>query len=146
MYNDFWMADQGFLPRAQQGDLRDLIARRHAEGAVVCVSPQDTLLTAYSRFKLYDVSQLPVLDGERIIGIIDESDVLLAVLGDEAHFREPVAGHMSARLVTVPPSASVSDLLPIYDQGMVPIVCEGDRFLGLITRIDLLNHLRRRMS
>ena len=74
MYNDYWMIDQGFLEREPHGDLRDLIARPYAERAVVTVGADDTLLTAYGRMKLYDISQLPVLEGERIVGIIDESD------------------------------------------------------------------------
>jgi cystathionine beta-synthase len=51
MYNDFWMFDQGLLDRAEQGDLTDLIARRHAEGSVVTVTPDDTLATVYRRMK-----------------------------------------------------------------------------------------------
>jgi cystathionine beta-synthase len=143
VYNDYWMMDAGLLARETFGDLRDLIGRRHAEGAVISVAAQDTLLVAYGRFKLYDVSQLPVLQDGRIVGIIDESDVLVAVTEDEARFRAPVAEVMSTRLVTVTPSTPMSELLPILQDGMVPIVCEGERFLGLITRIDLLNHLRR---
>jgi len=70
MYNDYWMRDQGFLRGEVFGDLRDVIARK--EGAVVSVAPDDTLLVAYSRMKLYDVSQLPVLAGSKIVGILDE--------------------------------------------------------------------------
>lgn len=145
MYNDFWMQDQGFLARESHGDLRDLIGRRHAEGAVVTVGPDDTLLTAYGRCKLYDVSQLPIVAGERIVGLIDESDLLLAVSADPARFREPVGNYMSANLETIAPDADLPALLDILDRGRVPIVCDEERFLGLITRIDLLNYLRRRM-
>ena len=146
MYNDYWMLDQGFIARETHGDLRDLIARRYAEGAVITVSPDDTLLTAYRRFKLYDVSQLPVVQREQIVGIIDESDLLLAVCGQEEHFHDKVALYMSTRLQTVAPTTSIEALMPIFDAGQVPIVCAGDRFSGLITRIDLLNYLRRRMN
>ena len=44
---------------------------------MVAVAPDDTLLVAYSRMKLYDVSQLPVLENGKIVGILDESDLLL---------------------------------------------------------------------
>jgi cystathionine beta-synthase len=145
MFNDFWMLDQGFIERDRYGDLRDLIARRHAERAVVTVKPDDPLLTAYGRFKLYDISQLPVVEDEGIVGIIDESDVLLAVYNDQARFQEPVRAFMSSNLATVTPDASIESLLPILDEGKVPIVVDGARFLGLIARIDLLNYLRRRM-
>ncbi|MGH6792248.1 MAG: pyridoxal-phosphate dependent enzyme [Methyloceanibacter sp.] len=146
MFNDFWMTDQGFIERPQHGDLRDLIARRHAEHATVTVKPDDSLLIAYGRMKLYDVSQLPVLDkAEQVVGIIDESDILLAVVQEEEHFKEPVSGAMTARLETISATAPMSDLLPIFAKDHVAIVMDGNNFLGVITRIDLLNHLRRRM-
>jgi cystathionine beta-synthase len=96
--------------------------------------------------KLYDVSQLPVLDGNRIVGIVDEEDILLQVFADESRFHEPVSGIISRELQTVPPDAPLAALLPVFDQGMVAIVKQGDEFLGIITRIDLLNYLRRRMK
>jgi cystathionine beta-synthase len=40
----------------------------------------------------------------------------------------------------------IEALLPVFDRGHVAIVVDGARFLGLITRIDLLNYLRRRAS
>lgn len=146
MFNDFWMADQGFLKRTEHGDLRDVITRLHSEGATVTVGPDDTLLTAYGRFKVYDISQIPVVQGDKIVGLIDESDVLVSVLADQKNFRHPVRQFMSQRLETVPPSARVEDLLPILDRGMVVIVENEQKFLGLITRMDLLNYLRRRMQ
>ncbi len=146
MFNDFWMIDQGFLARETTGDLRDLITRRHAEHATVTVAPGDTLLIAYGRMKLYDVSQLPVLDTkDRVVGLIDESDILLAVARDEAHFKDKVESAMTSRLQTLDAARPIDDLLPIFDAGQVAIVMDGDKFQGLITRIDLLNHLRRKM-
>jgi cystathionine beta-synthase len=144
MYNDFWLVDQGLVERATAGDLTDLISRRFAEGAVVTVKPDDTLLTAYGRFKLHDVSQLPVLDGDRIVGIVDESDVLLDVSRDPARFSDLVSGVMSTRLETVPPDAPIERLLGIFEHEHVPIVVANGRFVGLVTRIDVLNYLRRK--
>jgi cystathionine beta-synthase len=144
MFNDYWLADQGFRERAKHGDLRDLIGRPMEERATVSVGPDDTLLTAYGRFKLHDVSQLPVLEGERIVGLIDEYDVLQAVANGTAHFDDAVRKHMTTRLETVEPSASMDDVLRIVDNGHVPIVADRTKFYGLITRIDLLNSLRRR--
>lgn len=146
MYNDFWMEDQGLLSRDSFGDLRDLIARRHQEGAVVVASPDDTLATAYQRMKLYDVSQLPVLVGDRCVGIIDESDILLAVEEHDALFDSAVSTAMVTRLETVRTDASVDQLIRLFDRGKVAIVVDGDRFLGLITRMDFLNHLRRKAA
>jgi cystathionine beta-synthase len=145
MYNDYWMHDQGYLRGPNKGDLRDVIGRSHDEGATVGVSPSDSLLVAYSRMKLYDVSQLVVFDGTRIVGLIDEGDLLLAVHDDENQFKRPVRDFMTTRLFTVPPSANLESLLPLFASGLVVIVCEGDKFYGLITRIDVLNYLRRKL-
>ncbi|MFZ5512420.1 MAG: pyridoxal-phosphate dependent enzyme [Pseudomonadota bacterium] len=146
MYNDYWLADQGFLEREQTGDLRDLIGRRHVDHATIVIGPEDSLLTAYARMKLYDMQQLPVMEDDHIVGIIDESDILLAVYGHEDHFKSPVREAMSTNLQTLPPSAPLEALLPVFDQGHVAIVMDGDQFLGLITRYDLLNYLRRRLK
>jgi cystathionine beta-synthase len=144
VYNDYWMIDQGFLERERFGDLRDLIARRHWERAAVIVNAKETVLAAYRRMKLYDVSQLPVLDEGKIVGIVDEEDILLEVYSNPQLFSEPVAKAMERHLVTVPADAPMSRLMEIFRSGMVAIVVDGEEFLGLVTRIDLLNWLRRR--
>jgi len=146
MYNDYWMREQGYLREAPQGDLRDVMTRTAEQHAVIAVAPKDRLLVAYSRMKLYDVSQLPVLDGERIVGIIDESDLLIAAQADSGAFQRPVDSIMSQKLTTVQVKASVASLFPVFERGLVAIVCDGPAFLGLITRIDLLNYLRRKLS
>jgi len=144
VYNDFWMLDQGFIARERHDDLRDLISRRHHDHAVATVNADEKVLAAYQRMKLYDVSQLPVLRDGRIVGIVDEEDILLEVYDNPQHFNEPVTAAMESHLITVPPNASLEQLMEIFKRGLVAIVVDGDEFLGLITRIDLLNWLRRR--
>ncbi|GAB2497638.1 pyridoxal-phosphate dependent enzyme [Arenimonas alkanexedens] len=144
MYNDYWMLDNGFLERPLHGDLRDLILRPYAQRDTVVVSPTDTLQVAYQRMKMYDVSQLPVMDGDAIVGIVDESDVLMHVFGRDEKFKEPVAGAMVRKLDKLDVTSPMAALLPVFDRGHVAIVMDDQKFLGLITRIDLLNYLRRR--
>jgi cystathionine beta-synthase len=146
VYNDQWMLDQGLLERPRLGDLRDLISRRFDEGAVVSVGPHDTLLTAFQRMRLADVSQLPVLDGDRLAGVIDESDLLLEVHDRPERFRSPVSSAMTTRLETIEPAGRLEDLEAILDRGLVAIVADARTFYGLITRFDLLNHLRRSLG
>jgi cystathionine beta-synthase len=145
MYNDYWMREQGYLRDAPRGDLRDVMTRSAEQHAVIAVAPQDRLLVAYSRMKLYDVSQLPVLDGERIVGIVDESDLLIALQDDQSAFQRPVDSIMSQKLDTVQVNSRVESLFPLLERGLVAIVCDGPAFLGLITRIDVLNYLRRKL-
>ena len=150
MFNDYWMADQGFTPRESTGDLRDVIGRSYADRAVITVKPDDPLLIAYGRMKLYDVSQLPVVDEHgKVVGLIDEGDLLLATVNAEAKsepLRARIGDVMSKTLVTVTPQTTIPELLPLFDRGIVPIVMDNGEFLGLVTKIDVLNHLRRRTS
>jgi len=146
MYNDFWMTEQGFIHRAPHGDLSDLISHRYEAGEVITVGPDDTLLTAFKRMRGADVSQLPVVDkNRRAIGILDESDVLVKVHRDSTRFNDQVKSAMTDRLETLPPNANINDLLEVFDRGRVAIVMESDKFLGLITRTDLLSYLRLHM-
>ena len=146
MYNDYWMLDNGFAEREKQGNLRDLIMRPYWQHDTVVVRPSEPLMTAYARMKLYDVSQLPVIENEELVGIIDESDLLLALYDQKQEFSAPVSAAMTEVLESVDVEAPLSTLLPLFDAGKVAIVKENGKFLGLITRIDLLNYLRRQFS
>ena len=147
MFNDFWMAEQGFVERPTQGDLSDLISHRYEKGEVISVGPDDTILTAFKRMRSADISQLPVLNGAgRAVGIIDESDLLVQVHRDPAKFNDLVKSAMTDRLETLSPEANITDLLGVFDRGRVAIVMEKDNFLGLITRTDLLSYLRLHMA
>jgi len=146
MYNNFWMAEQGFLHRPPQGNLNDLISHRYEAGEVISVGPSDTLLTAFKRMRAAEISQVPVVNDEgRPIGILDESDVLVKVHGDPTHFNDIVQNAMTDRLETLSPTARINDLFEVFDRGRVAIVMNGDKFLGLITRSDLLSYLRLNM-
>jgi cystathionine beta-synthase len=147
VFNDFWLIEHGLAERQHHGDLRDLVTRNYQEGGTISVGPEDTLLTAYSRMRAADVSQLPVLDGSRLVGILDESDILAAVEvhdddGRSQRFKEPVRSAMTADVHTVQVDQKLDALLPIFERNEVAIVLDGEEFVGLITRVDLINHLR----
>jgi cystathionine beta-synthase len=145
MYNDYWMLDQGYLERPATGTLRELISRRYKEGAVITVTPDDTLLTAFQRMRMADVSQVPVMEKGCCAGVLDESDLLLAVHGHPDKFRSPVRDAMTSRLETISPDAGIEQVYSILGRGLVALVTDGDQFIGLITRSDLLSHLRRKL-
>ncbi|ABC83067.1 cystathionine beta-synthase [Anaeromyxobacter dehalogenans 2CP-C] len=146
MFDDLWMLEQGLSDRPTVGDLTDLVTRRFADRAVVTTGPGDPLLVALNRMKANDVSQLPVVEGGRVVGIVDESDLLLAAVDDASRLSLPVRDVMATRLETVTPATPLKVLLPMFAAGLVPIVMDGDRFVGLVTRMDVLGALRRRLA
>jgi len=146
VFNDFWVIEQGLADRKLTGNLSDLISRPYESGGTVTVSPDDSLMVAYNRMRSSDVSQLPVLKDGRIVGIIDESDILSHVEGHDEfrtqQFKDPVRTAMTARLHTVQVSDKMDVLAPIFERNEVAIVVDGQKFVGLITRVDLINYLR----
>jgi cystathionine beta-synthase len=108
----------------------------------VTIEPEDTLKTAYARMKLYDISQLPVLRDGRVVGILDEWDLLSATGGDPARFGDKVQSAMTGRVDTVGLKTPLPALIDTFNKGHVAIVVDQGRFYGLITRMDVLNHLR----
>ena len=142
-YRDEWLADQGLVAREEYGDLRDVVARR--AGQLVDVTPDDALRVAYARMRLHDVSQMPVLAGGQLVGIIDESDLLVAALAGDKAFEKPVREIMSTKVETLAPTASIQDLVDVLDRGMIGVVVDRGALFGIVTRIDLVNYLRRRV-
>ena len=147
MFNDFWMMDNGFIDRPKTGDLRDLIARRHLDREDYTLTPQLPLQQAIKRMRLYNVSQMVVLGpNDRVQGIIDESDVLMALLADpKGAGTRPVSDFMTSRLETVKPSARVEDLIPVFRADRVAIVEDERAFYGIITKIDMINYMRKQL-
>ena len=145
VYNDAWLADQGLSDRELHGDLSDLITRKYEKGDVVVAGPDDTLDTAFKRMRGADVSQLPIIDEGRLVGILDESDIVHIMNTDEItrkeRFAKPVSSAMTRALDTVQVSEPLDALIPLFDRDRVALVQDGDRFVGLITRTDLINHL-----
>lgn len=146
VYNRNWLIDQGLISRPTYGDLRDIIARRYEEGSVISVALDDNLQTAFQRMRYAEISQLPVIENGRIVGLIDESDLLLRVQGDQQGFKESVASAMTEALETLRPEDSLSALQQVLESGLVAIIADERGFHGLITRFDLLNYLRKKIA
>ena len=146
MFNDDWMRQQGLLSRPTRGDLSDFIALRHDEGATVTAAPDDTLAAVLARMRLYDFSQLPVLENGHVVGIVDEWDLISHVQGDSRRFALPVREAMTRHVETLDKHAPESALKDIFDRGHVVVVTDNDRFIGLITRSDVLTTWRNRLE
>jgi cystathionine beta-synthase len=121
------------------------VTRRYEEGSVITVTPDDTLLTAFQRMRLADVSQVPVMEHGKCVGVLDESDLLLAIHRN-GDFHQRVRTSMTTRLETVGPECTLDHLYAVLDRGMVALVVDQGRFIGLITRTDLLAYLRRKLQ
>ncbi|MET0633965.1 MAG: pyridoxal-phosphate dependent enzyme [Xanthobacteraceae bacterium] len=147
VFNPTFLAQEGWTHPHRHGTVRDVVTHRYSEGTAVVVRPQDNLRTVFARMRSADVSQLPVVDERgHVVGLVDESDVLAALLTepDDANkaFERPVQDVMVTRLVTISAEAPIADLVPLFRKDYIAIVMDGDQFLGIATRLDLINYFR----
>ena len=142
VFNPVYAAQEGW-DHERHGRVRDVVFSRFPEGEEVVVRPDDPLRTVFMRMRAADVSQLPVVDGDRIVGLVDESDMLGAVLeGSAPAFELPVKDVMVTRLETISGDAPIRELIPLFRRDLVAIVMDGSHFLGIATRLDLVNYFR----
>ncbi len=144
-FSSFWMTEQGFTDRVQTGTIEDLVVRRHDSGDTVTVRLGDTIRTAYKRMRFADVSQLPVLDDQgNLKGIIDEKTLLTRMTQEETADATSLDNCVTTVMRPASPvlqkTTLIEDAAPLLQKGSAVMVADGDKFLGVVTRIDMLNH------
>ena len=145
LYNDFWLEDQGFITREQHGDLRDLVGRPHGERATITVGPTDILTTAHNRLRNAGFSQLPVMDEGKLVGVVTEDAIIQFVFGKPELMNAPVKDAMQTAFIQLEKETSINNLVAMLSVQPYAAVMDGDEFIGLITRSDVLNHLRKQL-
>jgi len=144
-FSDFWLSEQGFTPRKPTGTIEDLVMRRHDMGDTVFLRTTDTIKTAYKRMRFADVSQLPVLDeaARRLLGVVDEKSLLrrMTLEGKGAAVLSGNVGEVMREAAPVlPKETPIEAAAPLLQQGGSLMVVDEDRFIGVVTNVDMLNH------
>jgi cystathionine beta-synthase len=145
-FNKSWLHDNNLLELEKFGDLRDLINRRADKGEMITVSPGETLLVAYNRMRASDISQIPVMDEGKLLGVMDEEDLLFTVSQEPGKFSDNVSLHMIDKLDTLQFDASKDELLSVLSEGKVAIIFDKEIFIGFVTKVDLINFYRNKLN
>ncbi len=145
-FNDFWLEDQGFIKREHHGDLRDLIGRLHDERATVVVGTDDVLTTAHNRLRNAGFSQLPVIDNNKLVGILTEDTIIRFAFGKPEMMNRSVSDAMETSFIKLEKDTSIDNLVSLLHVQPYAAVLDGEKFLGLITRSDVLNYLRKKIK
>ena len=141
-YNEKWLIHNDLILKDEKGDLQDIIAFRADKNQIIYVKPDDTLATAFNRMNNSDISQLPVLDENKLVGMITEND-LLDNCSDSNGFEKKVSTCMQIKYKSLDVSNSLEDLVKILKTENVAIVLKEEKFIGIITKVDLLAYLKR---
>ena len=145
-FNKSWLLDNQLIDTTSAGDLTDLVNCRADNGDMISVTRTDTLMTAYKRMRSSDISQIPVIDDGELVGVLDEEDLLFNVSKSKEAFHRMVEEFMVTDLDILPADASEEALMEILTQGKVAIIYKDNRFIGFVTKVDLINHYRTKIS
>lgn len=144
IFNPYWLDDQGLTQHTLADDLRDLIARPFLRGEVVWATPAETLQQVYAKMRTFDISQVPVMESGKLIGLVEEADILVTVADNPAGFGVAIGKIMRHKFETIEAGAPVTDLVPVFERCRAVCVLDHGQFLGLITPVDFLNYYRKR--
>ncbi len=137
IYNDDWMRERGFLDKELM--VRDLI-KANTNRVLITVNSDDKVRHALGLMKEYDISQIPVMKGDEIVGSVSENTILTFILENPMkHAEKPVSDIMDD------PFPLVSEDLPIsklnkYITKKIPAVMAKDQAgnIHILTKYDIL--------
>ena len=145
--DDRWMRQQGFLRSEWEvGTVGDVLASL-GRSKLHTVDVDTKVKDATAMFKQYGISQLPVLDQGKLVGILTESDMLHSLVNNRITATTIVGEVMVRQVSTVAITASSSELPRMFERGEVALVVDGERkLLGLVTKMDLIEMLAKPMA
>ncbi|MGA2507514.1 MAG: cystathionine beta-synthase [Chitinispirillaceae bacterium] len=141
IFSDQWMQENGFWEGKIERPVRvgELLAGKKNLPPLIAVAPRDRLMKAVSLIQEFNISQLPVIDGNDIVGSLNEAS-LMQLLHDGIDFdRQEIATVMGKTLPVLEESTDLSEAYRVLLSGATGIVVKRDGIpIGLITRADLV--------
>ena len=140
--DDTWMKQFGFSEHAWEQETIGDILTRLPHRDVITATSADTVSDAVKRMKNHGISQLPVVDEERLAGIVTETDLLGRLVDGQASMSTRVGEVMFRRPDVVTVQQPTSKLLELFAKDEVGIVLdETGRLAGIVTKMDLVDHI-----
>jgi cystathionine beta-synthase len=145
--DDRWMKENGFTESQWEtntiGDTLRTLPRRK----LITAASADTVADSVMTMKEHGISQLPVVDAGKLVGIVTESDLLTKLVDGRASLSSAVAEVMFRNVSTVKAGDDAGHLLDVFAQGLVALVLDDEgKLLGVITKMDLVDVLTTRQQ
>lgn len=146
IFNDDWMRDNGFLEEHPGlGMVSDVLKGKTSD--VIFARSIDRVRDVIGRMKAHGISQLPVLEGDKLLGAVAEVDMLRYLVSGEHSLDSPVGMLAESDYATVTPNTKLELVQSLLSGARMAIVLGDDgRIVGVITKIDLIDYLARRAT
>jgi len=119
--------------------------RVHAEeimaSPIVAVKPEDRIEKAVRVMNAYKISQLPVLDGETLVGSISEATLMHKITAGEDMsrlVRQSIKEIMDSPFPTVSKDTDVDTIYFLLEHNQAVLVVDRGRAVGIVTKADIL--------
>ena len=144
IYNDAWMEENGYLePQAKLGTVGDLLANMEPQNPVT-VTEDVTATEAIGLMKVHGISQLPVMRGDSLVGIVHERRLLEEALKAGPNKTSMRAGDLADNnYCTVDHDTEIGVVSDLLRKMRVALVLVDGKLTGVISRIDILDHVAR---
>jgi cystathionine beta-synthase len=141
-YSDHWMIDQGFMTEQPAGKLSDLLRHKPLLQPIISVRPEEPVARAAQLLRQFNVSQLPVMDNDTIVGSIQETEVMRLVLEKVDLATTTIRDVMGRPFPSLEMDTSVTDACyTVADGGSAVLVTSNRQPVGVLTRIDFIHYL-----
>lgn len=141
VYNDAWMMENSFLEKKPDNTIGDLIRMIHKQPKIVSASSSDTVERVVKIMNSDGVSQLPILSGNEVVGIVSEADLLRPLFAGEVKSTDKIDTIMKNTFAIVEESDPISRLNELFSIGKTAIVGEAGLPRFILTKIDLISFL-----
>jgi len=141
IFSDDWMREHGFLD-AELGAVSHLLTGK--TGQLVTAARTDAVIEVIAKMKQYDVSQLPVLDDGRLMGMISEVDLLTYLLEGSHRASDPIETIIDPLPPVVDPETPLDALANVFLSANAAVIVEHGAVVGIVTKIDMIDFLAKR--
>jgi cystathionine beta-synthase len=141
IYNDAWMQENGFWETRQQNGLPigEVLRAKMTPRALISVKPREKLSHAINLMQTYNISQLPVIENDRITGSLSESTIMKLLHDGLDVNNQEISAVMAKPLPSLKAEADVSEAYRILLSGVSGIVVTQEgKGIGFVTRADLI--------
>ena len=142
-YNDAWMRNHGFLASTPDYTAREILGTRRKASPMISVSPEDTLAETIGRMTEHGISQLPVMEGDEVVGSVTEAGILHRLIENPRAHEEPVRSVMDEPFPIVSPSAPMTLLTSYLEEGAGAVLVHPGESgtYEILTKSDLISVL-----
>jgi len=140
VFNDKWMEENGFLDAdSSLGTVADL-TKGKGKQTLITVNADAKVSEAIGQLKMHSISQIPVFEDGKMLGILTETQLLQRALGGE-RAETPVRELVEVNYCTVNPSTEITVLTELFRRFRVAVIYDDKEPIGIITRIDLIDFI-----